>query len=216
MGVVDLISGRKLIEEVDSPYNGMLSVIYEVGWGKVIWGGGLPQSGGLAKQIWEKSLKVVKKGKTEVKSCLILGFGGGGISFVVNDLWPEAEIDGVDIDKYIVELGRKHLKWEKVSSAVVIEDAETYIQKLITSKKKYDLICVDMYRGNSVPEKFSKQTFVESVKKISNKNGVSVFNRLYGRNDEGQAHDFKKKIDKVYRKTQTVYPSANIMYICEA
>ncbi len=227
MGMFDLLSGRKILEEVDSPFNGKLVVVYEIGWGKVIWGGGLPQSGGLARKIWEEPLREVQRSKAKVQNCLILGFGGGGIAHIVHEQWPSVDITGVDIDKHMVKLGRKHLGWEKTKAKVFIADASDFVadcMKLQRNKSykpiyhlpstKFDLICIDMYQGQEVPKKFNTKPFIQKIKKLKSKEGVVIFNRLYGASNEKQAHDFKKKLDTVFSNIHTVFPSANVMYIC--
>lgn len=235
MSAADVLAGRKILEEATSPINGALSVVREIGWGVYIKGGGLPQSGGLAKKIWEKSLKRVKQSTIyhSPNTVLVLGFGGGGIAHIARGLWPKCKVYGVDIDSVIVDLGRKYLDWEDTGAKVWLQDAEEFIKDVLTTGKprgkltskslstnrhlsttKFDLVCVDMYVGAGVPKRFNTTGFVKKVKKLLNKGGVAVFNRLYGKNNKEEATDFKKKLKKVFPEITTVYPAANIMFLC--
>lgn len=207
--------GLKLLDRRESKYNGTLTVYDEPGWGNVIYGGGLPQCGGLAKKIWELPLKTIKEKVDSIDSVLILGFGGGGIAQLLGELWPKAKITGVDIDKDMIELGEKYLGWPE-NTNVVVEDAEKFIDKAIKKGEKYDLICVDMYIQTDVPEKFKSVEFVENVNKLLRGVGLAVFNRLYGSHDGGNAKKFKEEsLDKVFNRMKIVYPYANVMFICK-
>lgn len=230
MSAVDILAGRRVLVEIDSPYNGKITVVRELIWGTYIKAGGLPQSGGLAKDIWKKSLKTVRKltKNSPPKTILILGFGGGGIAQIVRTFWPKCRIYGVDIDPDMVRLGREHLGWEKTNSEVYIIDANVFIDRLLSNKvddlkplvgknslvTKFDLVCVDMYVGDGVPEKFNSAHFAKKVKDITKEGGIAVFNRLYGSDNREAAYGFKKKLDKVFPDIVTVYPEANVMYIC--
>lgn len=206
---------RIILEEANSPINGPLTVVRDLAWGTYIKGGGLPQSGGLAKEIWEKSLREVKKQMPEVKSMLVLGFGGGGISNIAKKLWPTSKVFGVDIDPVMVDLGKKYLKWERKGVNVEVGDASEYLRKMTLQGKKFDLVCVDMYVGSSVPDKFNTHDFVKIVKQVVGEKGLAVFNRLYGPEDRVIAHSFAKVLESEFAKVDAVYPEANVMYLCK-
>ncbi|HEX6977642.1 MAG TPA: hypothetical protein VF185_04820 [Patescibacteria group bacterium] len=200
-----------IIEEVESKFNGKLSVERDIAWGVHIRAGGLTQTGGIVNDVWKKTLRVLKEGKPSINNCLILGLGGGSVAHELVKLWPWIEIKGVDIDETIVNLGKKYLGLEKSNVFIVIGDASKFIGK---EKKKYDLICVDMYKGEDVPEEFTTEAFIKKVKKLLTKDGVAVFNRLYGPDDRTLSMEFGRKLDKVFGKTEYVYPQANVMFVC--
>ena len=213
----DFLTGIKVIEEVESPINGKLTVTQDLFWGISIKGGGLAQSGGIAKKVWLHTLKKLKKrGELEVKNCLILGVGGGGIVELVNGYWPGTKIVGVDIDPVMVDLGRKYLGLDQIATEIVIkiEDGYKFAQRQARENKRYDLVCVDIYVGDEVPEKFETDKFINYVKRLLTKRGIAVFNRLYYDEKKDLAHKFEKKLEKVFEKVDRVYPEANIMFMC--
>ncbi|QQS38735.1 fused MFS/spermidine synthase [Candidatus Woesebacteria bacterium] len=216
MSAIDYLAGRKILEKENSKVNGEITVVKELLWGVSIFAGGLPQSGGLAKKIWMKPLVEVKKitKSNPPKNVLILGFAGGGMSHMVRKHWPKAEIIGIDIDPIMVKFGKKYLNWEESGAKVRIKDAISFIEETKKNGNKYDLICVDMYVGASVPEQFNTLKFVKSVKAIMSNEGISVFNRLYGKNNREIADKFKKILQNVFSKVRAVRPEANIMFIC--
>ncbi len=209
--VRDFLSGHKVLEEVDSPINGKLTVVKDIAWGTYIKTGNLSQSGGVVDKVWNTTLKKLAKNKKDIDTCLILGLGGGGMVKIVKKYWPETKIVGVDIDPVFVNLGRKYMDLDDREVEIVIKDAHKY---LTNNSNKYDLICVDVYVGDRVPEKFRSVEFVGLVKKTLSKNGVAIFNRLYSGDERNQAMKFLDSLKEVFNKTETVHPEANIMFIC--
>jgi len=203
----------KVIERVKSPINGEIEVVRSFGFGTYIQVEGLTQSGGLINTIWRASLKRVKGERTMIENCLILGLGGGSVAGLVTKAWPDVKITGVDLDKKMVDLGKKYLGLSD-DVKVEIEDAQEYVKKIRREGRKYDLILVDVYIGYDYPEKFESQEFVESVKKILTNNGIAVFNRLYFDEKRSQAVKFGNKLEGIFGNLKVVYPQANIMFIC--
>ena len=210
MDLEKFLAGTKILEVVDSPFNGRLIAQKDLAWGTYIQGGGLTQSGGIARTIWQGSLAEVKKKNKDIKNVLILGFGGGGIVNVIKKHWPECKIVGVDIDPVIVELGKKYLKWDSNGVDVIIDDVEN-----VNLDSKYDLICIDTYVADEFPKKFEKQSFLKRIKKLLANDGIAVFNRLYYDKKRKEARDFGQMLEKIFSSCIPVYPEANIMFLCE-
>jgi len=209
----DFLAGRRLLEVVQSDYNGELKVVDDLAWGRHVMGGGVTQSGGVAKKVWKTSLVEIKNLKLNVKNCLILGLGAGSIAELVRKYWPEAKITGVDIDPVIVNLGKKYFSIKEDAVDIHITDAFEYLQK--SKIKCQQLIAVDMYQGQQIPQKFNTQKFAALIKSKLGSNGVAVFNRLYSDKKQAEALDFEKKLKKVFGSVERVYPEANIMFICQ-
>src|SRR4030043_1515061 len=104
-----LLTGTKILDEVDSPINGKITVLKSVGLGTYLQVGGCTKSGGILVDIWKSAVKKIHERKPAVNSCLILGLGGGTVAKLVMKNWPDAVITGVDFDPVIVELGKKYL-----------------------------------------------------------------------------------------------------------
>ena len=210
----NFLSGVKILEEIESPINGKLTVLSDLAWGVHIQAGGVTQSGGVAKDVWHTSLKETKKIKSGVKTCLILGLGGGGVVGAVKRFWPKAVITGIEIDTIMIDLGMKYMKLKESEVKIVIEDAMKFVKKQIGKKKKYDLIIVDMYVGDTVPKKFTKLSFYRSVKELLEKNGAAVINRLYYEEKRKLADVTHQDLKNIFPKIITVFPEANVMFVC--
>lgn len=214
MRVKDFLAGRQILEEVQSPINGKLVVVRDLAWGTHIMAGGLTQSGGVAGEIWKTSLRKLRPWFSDPGQVLILGLGGGSIVGIVRRFWPRAEIVGVDIDPVIVNLGKKYLGLKKLGIEVKIQDALEYARGAKKKAKKYDLICVDLYVGDSFPQKFEEGKFLELIRKLLTKKGVVVFNRLYYGDKRPLAMKFLGKLQETFGRVEILFPQANIMFLC--
>jgi spermidine synthase len=207
--------GTKILEEKESKYNGKLRVVRTFGMGTYLQAGGLTQSGGIVETIWKQTLRRVKSEEQDIKSCLILGLGGGTVAKLVSKYWLEAKITGVDIDSAIVELGKKYLGLDKTNVDIKIQDAFDYLanhQSLTINH--YDLIIIDLYQGDKFPDKFETENYIDIVRSHLSENGIAVFNRLYYGDKRPQAVKFGRKLEKVFTKVDWFYPEANLMFIC--
>lgn len=211
----NLLTGTKILEEVDSPINGKLTVVRDIGWGTYIKAGGLTQSGGVVFKVWKSVLWKIFNNKREINKSLILGLGGGDAARIIRKYWPEAEITGVDIDQIMVDLGRKYLELDKARIKVEIQDAYQFLISCASSyPNHYDLVLVDTYIGDNYPKKFEQEEFLSAVRKVLTTDGVAVFNRLFFGKKRKNAMDFGESLEKVFPKVSNVFPEANIMFIC--
>jgi len=214
--------GTEILEERESKYNGSLKVTKSLGFGTYIQAGGLTQSGGIVETIWKSTIKKVKSdkqslpfdGKLMVKSCLVIGLGGGTVVKLVKKNWPEVEIMGIDIDPIIVELGEKYLGLGQVDVEIKIGDALELVKRLKMKGERFDLIVVDLYNGDKYPEKFETENYIQLVKTVLSNSGTAIFNRLYYGDKRPQAVKFGNKLKKIFSKVEWFYPEANLMLIC--
>jgi spermidine synthase len=213
--ISDLLSGYKLLDEKDSVINGKVTVTKIIGIGTTIRVGGLTQSGQIIENIWRTSLRKVRINKLkEISEILILGLGGGSMVKVIDKIFPGSKITAVDIDPLMVELGEKHLGLDRKSVNVRIDDAYAFVKKTVKAKKKFDLICVDLYVGDQFPEEFESKDFMKLVMKLLKNSGAAVFNRLYYDEKRSQSVKFGNNLSKVFNKVDVIYPEANVMFVC--
>ena len=201
----------KILEERESPINGKISVIKSLALGTYIQVENLTQSGGVVYEVWKSALRKIRSKKPKLEKVLILGLGGGSAAKIVQKLWPKVDITGVDIDSVMVELGKKYLGLGGVK--IIEEDAENYLKNLNLKKKKFDLILVDLYVGDTVPEKFDSPSFIENIKGALFPGGIAVFNRLYYGEKRKVAVKFAVKLEKSFSRVEYFYPEANVMFI---
>jgi spermidine synthase len=211
MKLTDLLSGTRILAQTNSKFNGDIQVIKDFTFGTYIKVDGLTQSGGILAKIWKETLKKILVKKPVASNILILGLGGGSAAKLVRQYWVTANITGIDIDEKMVNLGKKYLGLSKTNVNIEITDAFQFIQK---ENKKYDLILIDLYCGDKFPEKFEDEEFIGNVKKLMNKDGITIFNRLYGTNNRSSSMRFGRRLEKYFKKVDYMFPQANVELIC--
>lgn len=207
---MNIFTGLKTLEEKESKFNGKVSVIKSIAWGTYIQVNGLTQSGGVVNGVWKSTLKNIKRKNLEIKKILILGLGGGSVAILSQKFWKDAKIVGVDIDPVMVDMGRKHLGLNKLEMEIHIGDAFKYLK---ANKDKYDLVIIDMYKGDEVPGELKSDEFLEIIKANLDEKGIAVFNRLYFGEKRPEAMRFGEKLQKFFSKVEYFYPEANLMFI---
>ena len=202
--IIDPMFGTKILGEKKSKFNGNLRVVNSFGLGTYIQSDGLTQSGGVVEGIWKQTLKKVHRSLSNIESVLILGLGGGTVAKLILKEFPDAKIKGVDIDPLIIGLGKKYLGLNENDIDIKIQDAAKPVSG------KFDLVVVDLYKGDEFPGKFEDEKFL----RILGKNKFVIINRLYYREKKVLAEEFGKKLKKVFKRVEYFYPEANMMFFC--
>ncbi len=206
--------GTKVLEKKESEFNGHLRVVKSFGLGTYIQANGLTQSGGVVEKIWKSTLRKIHNSKFVIHNSLILGLGGGTAAKLIRKKWPEAKIIGVDIDPVMIELGTKYLGLDRDELEIEIGDASGFVRGLSESKKRFDLIIVDLYNGDKFPEKFATENYIHLVRRLLAGSGIAVFNRLYYNEKRSDAVKFGLKLQRIFKKVEYYYPEANLMFLC--
>ncbi len=127
------------------------------------------------------------------KKILILGLGGGIVAnqFIRN----KCEVDVVEIDPRIRDMAFQFFGLSNQVN-VIIEDARRYINHC---DKKYDLIFIDTFHGESIPSHIFTQEALQEMKALLNENAVLISN-FHGFTDAKRG----KATAAVYKTLSTV------------
>ncbi|MFH1126443.1 MAG: fused MFS/spermidine synthase [Candidatus Altiarchaeota archaeon] len=109
------------------------------------------------------------------ENILVLGLGGGTVVRQYLGLF-NASIDVVELNPTVVELAEKHfgiVKSERLN--VILSDAFDYLE---STGKEYDVIAVDLFEGDVIPEKFTTPEFMSLVSSRLRKAGIVVVNTI--------------------------------------
>lgn len=114
---------------------------------------------------------------SHANNVLLLGLGGG---CVLKTLWNEFNYKGnvtaVDIDPVIISVAEKEFGiLPDGKTKIICADAYDFVKE---DMDKYDLIIIDLFIDNIVPEKFLQQEFWKDVLKKVNNDGTIIFNTL--------------------------------------
>lgn len=144
-----------------------------------------------------KNIKVERL--DQVKEVLILGLGLGSIPLMLERHFKRAyNYTAVEIDENVVELNDIYTLPRLQSSIQTITgDAEIYVK---STSEKYDLIAVDIFINDLVPEHFESLEFLESLTDLVNEGGLILFNQL-GITEKDQKHTtafYKQKFKQIF------------------
>lgn len=110
-------------------------------------------------------------GGADPKTALVLGVGGGAIPMSFDQ--AGIAVDAVDINRDIVDMGREHFGFETGNINIIIEDARIAVRHCT---KKYDIVSVDLFHADGVPEHLVTREFFADIKSCMNKDAVMTMN----------------------------------------
>ncbi len=126
------------------------------------------------------------------KKVLILGLGMGSIPYILEQSHPsEYEFTAIEIDEAVVYLAEKYTL-SKIHSPmeIICTDALLYVAQ---TQQKYDMILVDLFIDDIVPNQFEQVDFLIQTKKLLTENGILISNRLgYTEKDKKETATFYK------------------------
>lgn len=110
-----------------------------------------------------------------IKSILLVGFGSGKLVNQYEQIFDKLKrVDIVDIEDNIFPIAKKYFNF-KMSEKYnfYLQDAIIYLK---TTRKKYDLIVVDVAGNEGIDERFIEDDYLNLVKSKLTKNGIFISN----------------------------------------
>ena len=108
---------------------------------------------------------------------LIVGLGGGSIPTALRQLLPEAQIDVVEIDPAVTRVARKFFDFRDGPMLRVSEvDGRVYVKRAARQGKQYDVILLDAFDHEYIPEHLLTKEYLTEVKTLLAPQGVLVAN----------------------------------------
>lgn len=136
-----------------------------------------------------------------ITSMAIVGLAAGTTAFQANLVFPNIQMDGIEIDPVIVDVGRKYFHMTEPNLNVIIQDGRW---ALTNSKKKYQIISVDAYRPPYIPWHLTTREFFEIARDHLTDDGVVVIN-------VGRSPQDRRLVDALSSTMLAVFPSVHIM-----
>ncbi|MET0305609.1 MAG: fused MFS/spermidine synthase [Solirubrobacterales bacterium] len=103
----------------------------------------------------------------------ILGNAGGTVARAYGDFFPGTEVDAVEIDAELTELGRRYLDLRNPRMRTFAEDARPWLER---SEGGYDAIMVDAYRQPYIPFYLATREFFELARDRLAPGGAVIVN----------------------------------------
>ncbi|MGH8143573.1 MAG: spermidine synthase [Steroidobacteraceae bacterium] len=119
------------------------------------------------------------------RSILIIGLGGGTLPSTLERLLPQAAIDVVEIDPAVVRVAQQYFGFHADAHVhVIVEDGRVYVRSALRGTKRYQLIMLDAYDSQYIPEHMLTREFLEEVRALLTPGGIVAANtfsssRLY-------------------------------------
>lgn len=133
----------------------------------------------------------------EIKNILLVGFGSGILVNQLENILPIKNIDIVDIEENIFSIAKNYFNFkENEKQNFYLQDALIYLK---TTKKKYDLIIVDVAGDEGIDERFCDSNYLSLIKKCLKKDGIFVSNMPSSRDIFNKKNKFALKLIELYR-----------------
>ena len=116
---------------------------------------------------------------------LIVGLGGGVLPTALARMLPDAVIDIVEIDPAVVKVARQFFGFSPTQKIQVFEeDGRVFVKRAGKSGQRYDLIMLDAFDHEYIPEHLLTREFLLEVKALLTTDGILSANtfsssRLY-------------------------------------
>lgn len=135
--------------------------------------------------------------RDEIKSMAIVGLAAGTTAREAFAAFPNIQIDGIEIDPKIVDVGQKYFDMNNPNLNVIVQDGRWALEK---SSKKYDIISIDAYRPPYIPYSLTTQEFFQIIYDHLGENGVMVINI-------GRAPEDRRLLNSLYATINTIFPT---------
>ena len=121
----------------------------------------------------------------EPKRALIVGLGGGTLPTALRELYPTLEMDAVEVDGAVVKVAERYFGFTPDDRLRVhAQDARVFTKRALRRPERYDLILLDAYNGEYIPEHLMTREYLAETQSLLTPDGVLAANtfaisRLY-------------------------------------
>ena len=200
------------VESIAGDINDTLHVSYTQGRYQLSTQNAIYSFGDLYTNYYQ-AFEQINLDKYDIQNVLILGFGLGSIPLMLeNNFHKNYNYTGVEIDEYVIYLADKYVTYALKSPIDIIStDALTFVK---ICQQRFDLICVDIFLDDVIPDDFQQQDFLESVKLLLTKNGIVLYNRLAQTEEDKKDSTFffKEAFLPVFPKGRYIDVDGNWMF----
>ncbi len=136
----------------------------------------------------------------EPKRGLILGHGGGSLAKWLALVWPELELDVVEVDPVVARMAEQYFAYHPPANHhVFVQDARVFLRD---TKGTYDVIWIDAFARHLVPFHLTTVEFFAELRGRLSPNGVVALN-LASSGDGGDV----QRANAVVQTVKTAFPT---------
>jgi spermidine synthase len=119
--------------------------------------------------------------KPAPRSVLIIGLGGGTLPRALAETLPEVRIDVVEIDPAVVRVAGRYFDFAAGERMRVhVLDGRVYVKQALREGRRYDLVMLDAFDHEYIPEHLLTREFLTEVKTLLAPDGVLAANTFSG------------------------------------
>lgn len=113
----------------------------------------------------------------KIENVLIIGLGGGTMSNVLHQLYPNAQIHNVEIDPAVIKVAKQYFYFQENSQVSAIKgDGRIFVKRAKMKALRYDLIILDAFNGDYIPEHLMTVEFHRELKQLLTPQGIVAAN----------------------------------------
>ena len=143
---------------------------------------------------------------------LMIGLGGGVLPRFLNEVYPELQIDVVEVDPRVTELARTYFDFREGPHLKVFEgDGRTFVKQC---GHKYDVVFLDAFKGGSVPYHLKTVEFYREIAQALREEGLLVTN-LYGKSNALKPSD-RKTLEAIFQRVSFFEDADRVATACVA
>lgn len=154
-----------------------------------------------------EAFRIIDLDSFPIKNVLVLGLGLGSIpTMLEKNFKKKYNYTAVEIDESVIYLASKYALPQLESPVQTIcTDAFAYVMQC---EEQFDMVCMDVFLDDVVPENFEENLFLEKLKQLVNPEGILLFNRIALKpKDEEKTRQFYEK------KFQPVFPNGSYLKV---
>jgi len=115
--------------------------------------------------------------KPNPEKILVIGLGGGPLTMALNQILPNTQIDSVEIDPAVVKTAKIYFNYHESDKVrTTVADGRIFVKRQAIKKNTYDIIILDAFTGDYIPEHLMTLEFLNEVKSLMAKDGLVIAN----------------------------------------
>lgn len=139
----------------------------------------------------------------DVEKVAVLGLAAGTSANLAAEAFPNAMIDGFEIDPLVIETGHQYFEMNSTRINAYAQDARVGIAQ---SVQQYDIISVDAYRPPYIPWHLTTREFFFQIKDHLSEQGGMVIN-------VARIFDDRRILNSLYQTIASVFPCVYVVDI---
>lgn len=139
--------------------------------------------------------------REDIHSMAIVGLAAGTAARQADLVFPNIQMEGIEIDPEIVEVGRQYFGMTMDNLHVTVQDGRWALEN---DPNRYQIISVDAYRPPYIPWHLTTQEFFQIVRDHLTDDGVMVIN-------VGRSPQDRRLVELLSSTILTVFPTVHVM-----